>query len=30
MKGLGRSIYFAFRGSKWCARPVMLRIPALI
>ena len=30
MKGLGRSIYFAFRGSKWYARPVTLRNPALI
>jgi hypothetical protein len=30
MKGLGRSIYFAFRGSKWYARPVTLRIQALI
>ena len=29
-KGLGRSIYFAFRGSKWYARPVTLRIQALI
>jgi hypothetical protein len=40
-KWLGRSICFAFRGSKWLAepkpagegwyaRPVMLRIPALI
>ena len=29
-KGLGRSSYFAFRGSKWYARPVTLRIPALI
>jgi hypothetical protein len=29
-KWLGRSICFAFRGSKWYARPVMLRIPALI
>jgi hypothetical protein len=25
-KALGRSIYFASRGSKWCARPVTLRI----
>ncbi len=30
MKGLGRSIYFAFRDSKWYARPVTLRNPALI
>jgi hypothetical protein len=30
VKGLGRSSCFAFRGSKWCARPVTLRIPALI
>ena len=30
MKGLGRSSYFAFRGLKWYARPVTLRIPALI
>ena len=30
MKGLSRSSYFAFRGSKWYARPVMLRIQALI
>jgi hypothetical protein len=30
MKGLGRSSCFAFRGSKWCARPVTLRIQALI
>ena len=30
MKGLGRSSYFAFRGSKWYARPVTLRIQALI
>jgi hypothetical protein len=29
-KGLGRSSYFAFRGSNWYARPVTLRIPALI
>ena len=28
--GLGRSSYFAFRGSKWYARPVTLRIQALI
>jgi hypothetical protein len=26
----GRSIYFAFRGSKWYARPVTLRVQALI
>jgi len=25
MEELGRSICFAFRGSKWCARPVTLR-----
>ena len=25
MKGLGRSSYFAFKGSKWYARPVTLR-----
>jgi hypothetical protein len=25
MKGLGRSINFAFMGLKWCARPVTLR-----
>ena len=30
MKGPGRSIYFAFRDSKWYARPVTLRNPALI
>jgi len=29
-QGLGRSSYFAFRGSKWYARPVTLRIQALI
>ena len=29
-KGLGRASCFAFRGSKWYARPVTLRIPALI
>jgi hypothetical protein len=27
---LGRSSCFAFRGSKWYARPVTLRIQALI
>ena len=30
LKELGRSIYFAFRDSKWYARPVTLRNPALI
>jgi hypothetical protein len=30
MKGLSRSSYFAFRDSKWYARPVTLRIQALI
>ena len=27
---LGNRIYFAFRSSKWYARPVTLRNPALI
>ena len=30
LEGLGRSIYFAFRDSKWYARPVTLRNQALI
>ena len=30
LKGLGRSIYLAFKSSKWYARPVTLRNPALI
>jgi hypothetical protein len=29
LEGLGRSIYFAFRDSKWYARPVTLRDQAL-
>jgi len=30
LEGVIRSIYFAFKGSKWYARPVTLRIQALI
>ena len=30
LERLGRSSYFAFRSSKWYARPVTLRNPALI
>src|SRR2546428_12671804 len=30
LEALGRLSYFAFRSSKWCARPVTLRNPALI